>query len=78
MLNPFIEIYTNKIFIEIDSTQVQTPATRTERIYEDGDTYIDMSFLTVDEVEYFLRYTIYPSEFISPSARNILPRIIKE
>ena len=70
MLNAWYEKDTDKIKIELDQYNIDLPATRTERIFESGETYIDIGY---DENDNFLRFIIFPSDFISETAKLILP-----
>jgi hypothetical protein len=60
----------NKIIIQKRISEYFNPAARTQRIFTDGESFIDMEF---NEDDSFLRFVIYPSELISPDAKNELP-----
>jgi hypothetical protein len=70
MLDATYQEATNKVIIELSSTKIDIIATRTERIFQSGDVFINIEF---DEEDKFLRFSIFPSEFISESAKYALP-----
>jgi len=70
MLDATYQESTNKIIIELNTSKIDVIATRTETIFQQAETYINIEY---DEEDKFLRFSIFPSEFISESAKYALP-----